>query len=232
MDSSLTVRDAVEQDITTLESFVRYGLDQYAKETGVENTYSVDFERDYLNGGGILYFEECDYCFDLAKEINPSLVNAKYVFQIDQNPVPLLVVIDTRRMKVLCYEMCGKISIEPFDLDVWDEDEEEEKCVVSDWDDIPQEELFPHLNEWTENMDIPQDYPGSTPILYELVIYATYRYCHENDISEKFYFDINDDIVSTVSPFIKTVLVHNDQTQLYMDLDLERRRIHVYRVEE
>ena len=112
--------------------------------------------------------------------------------------------------------------------------------VKSDWDDLEVEDN--HLAgipyDEIEELDflIIPDNINVDVITYLDVACALQRYMEENQIEDVFYFDANQDIVSSVTNMIFTCRVRGTSRTLYIDIGVysyyDSIRCHVYQVEE
>lgn len=225
--------DNAYQNLEVLKTYVDYAIETYCDETGKTNTYRYNIIDDMLHHDTIISQEEY-FSFDLNKEITPELVNNKYFFKVTGSEDVLYVVIDTYRMKIYVYEYIKGITIVRggnYDESITNEDLEQ--LVKSDWEDMWSEEYSSFtLNGW-EYLTTPDldEIKRQNPDLYGMVIYSLQRYCEEKGIVEQFSFDFAKDEVSSVTYRVFTVKVQSSNRILYMDIDMDRNRVHIYQVE-
>ena len=225
--------DNTYENLELLKSYVDYAIELYCKETEKPNTYQYSLIDDMLHHD--ITIKQNNYLkFDLNKEITSDLVNDKYILKIVGVEDTLYVIIDTYGMKIYVYEYVkGTTIIRGGDYDKGVSDKELESIVQSDWDDMWPEEYSTYtLNGWeyltTPSLDEMKSY---NPDLYGMVTYSLQRYCEEKGIEEQFHFDFRKDLVSSVAYRIFTVKVQSEYRILYMDIDMDRNKVHIYQVE-
>lgn len=226
--------DNTYENLELLKSYVDYAIELYCEETGKPNTFQYSLLDDMLHHD--LTIKQDKYLkFDLNKEITPDVVNNRYVFKVSSAESILYVVIDTYRMKLYIYPYLEGVSfIRGGDYDKGVSDKDLESIVQSDWDDMWPEEYSTYtLNGW-EYLTTPSldEMKSSNPDLYGMVIYSLQRYCEEKGIEEQFYFDFRTDRVCSVAYRIFTVKVQSENRILYMDIDMDRNKVHIYQVED
>ena len=226
--------DNTYENLELLKSYVDYAIELYCNETGKPNTFQYSLLDDMLHHD--LTIKQDKYLkFDLNKEITSDLANDRYIFEVAGGEDILYIVIDTYRMKIYAYEYVkGTTIIRGGDYDKGVSDKDLESIVQSDWDDMWPEEYSTYtLNGW-EYLTTPSldEMKSSNPDLYGMVIYSLQRYCEEKGIEEQFYFDFRTDRVCSVAYRIFTVKVQSENRILYMDIDMDRNKVHIYQVED
>lgn len=235
LESIVTISPDVISDLEEIKSLVDYAIEKYCNEKGVENTYSYKLLESMLHHDTHIRGEN-KYTYDLDRQISPGLANNRHIFRITGGENAIYVDINTYRMKMYVYEdIKGEIYVaegehndEMFD---WVEPED---CVQCDWpDDMWEWEYCDFVENGWEYLVTPslEDMITMNPDLYGIVIYSLQRYCEENGIEEVFHFEFPEDKVSNVTPRIVTVKVESDNRMLYMDIDLNGNKVHVYQVE-
>lgn len=227
----------VYDDLIQLKSFVDYALEKYCGEKGVENTYSYELFENMIHHNTMIE-GETPYVYDLNRRISKRLVNDKYYFMMDGKENQIIVLIDTYRMKIYVYEnVKGQIHvIDGGDLETrYRRSENLDDCVKCDWpDDMWDTEYHSFVINGWEYLTTPSFEEGMriNPDLYGMVTYSLQRYCKEHGIDgEMFYFEFPRDLVSEVVTRVFTVKVESDNRMLYMDIDMDRNKVHVYQVE-
>lgn len=227
--------DNTYENIRMLNDYLEYAIQKYCDETGNTNNYSYEIFDSMLHQDTRIEAEYF-YTYDLKKDINTQLACNRFVFEVSGIKNSLFIVIDTYRMKIYIYESdSGMIRVTGGNYDIRvDElsDEELGKIVQCDWEDMWEGEYYTFVRNGWEYLTTPS-YEDMliNPELYGTVIYSLQRYCQENNIQEEFYFDFEKDLVSSVSIRIFTVKVENDVRKIYMDIDLDRNKVHMYEVE-
>ena len=235
MESVVTISPDVISDLEEIKSLVDYAIEKYCNEKGVENTYSYQLLESMLHHDTRIRGEN-KYTYDLDRQISPGLANNRHIFRITGGENAIYVDINTYRMKMYVYEdikgeiyvVEGEASDEMFD---WMKPED---CVQCDWpDDMWEWEYSDFVANGWEYLITPSFEEGMhiNPDLYGMVIYSLQRYCEENGIEEVFHFDFLKDTVSSAAPRVVTVKVESDNRMLYMDIDLNGNKVHVYQVE-
>lgn len=235
MEGAVIISQDVIADLEEIKSLVDYAIEKYCNEKGVENTYSYQLLESMLHHDTHIRGEN-KYTYDLDRQISSELANNRHIFRITGSENAIYVDINTYRMKMYVYEdikgeiyvVEGEYSDKMFD---WVELED---CVQCDWpDDMWEWEYNDFVaNGWVYLVTPSlEDMITTNPELYGMVIYSLRRYCEENGIEEVFHFDFLKDKVSNVSPRIVTVKVKSDNRMLYMDIDLNGNKVHVYQVE-
>ena len=235
MEGAVIISQDVIADLEEIKSLVDYAIEKYCDEKGVENTYSYQLLESMLHHDTHIR-SDIKYTYDLDRQISSELANNRHIFRITGSENTIYVDINTYRMKMYVYEdIKGEIYVaegehndEMFD---WMKLED---CVQCDWpDDMWEWEYIDFVVNGWEYLVTPSFEEGMhiNPELYGMVIYSLRRYCEENEIEEVFHFDFLKDKVSNVSPRIVTVKVESDNRMLYMDIDLNGNKVHVYQVE-
>ena len=235
MESVVTIPPDVISDLEEIKTIVDYAIEKYCDEKGLENTYSYQLFESMQHHDTHIRGDR-KYTYDLDRQISPRLANNRHIFKITGAENTIYVDINTYRMKMYVYEdikgevyvVEGEYSDEMFD---WVEPED---CVQCDWpDDMWEWEYCDFVANGWEYLVTPslEDMITINPDLYGMVIYSLQRYCEENGIEEIFHFDFLKDKVSNVSSRIVTVKVASENRMLYMDIDLNGNKVHVYQVE-
>lgn len=235
MESVVLISPDVISDLEEIKSLVDYAIEKYCNEKGVENTYSYQLLESMPHHDTHIRGEN-KYTYDLDRQISPELANNRHIFRITGGENSIYVDINTYRMKMYVYEdikgeiyvVEGEAGDEMFD---WMKPED---CVQCDWpDDMWEWEYCDFVANGWEYLVTPslEDMILINPELYGMVIYSLQRYCEENGIKEVFYFAFPEDKVSSVTPRVVTVKVESDNRMLYMDIDLNGNKVHVYQVE-
>lgn len=227
----VSISDNAHKNMEILQDYVKYAVQSYCAETGKIDNYTFNIFDDMLHNSTKITANEF-FQFDLNKSITRQLAGNKFIFEVKGESNDLYVVIDTYRMKIYVYESDND-SVRVFggNYDVTVKEEDLEKIVECDWEDMWEEEYYSIVKEGWAYLSTPSlDDMMINTELYGMVIYSLRRYCEENNIEEQFHFDFSEDLVSSVAARIFTVKVESDSRTLYMDLDLDRNKVHVYEV--
>lgn len=238
MRAEILISEEEYADLKQLKSFVDYAIQKYCEEKGIENSYTYQLLRNMLHHDTRIKGEN-KYTYDLNRRISPQLTNDRFTFKMSGQYNTIFVVIDTYRMKMYVYE---DIEGEIYVVEGNSSDREAElykgealdDCVISDWEDMWELEYNEYVSNGWQYLTMPEfdERTRINPELYGMVIYSLRRYCEENNIEEMFYFQFPRDKVSNVTSRVFTVKVEGDFRTLYMDIDMDRNKVHVYEVEE
>ena len=235
-ESENLITQDVYDDLVQLKSFVDYALEKYCDDKMIENTYSYQLFENMMHHDTFIR-GEATYIYDLNKKITQNLSNDKYFFRIGEDPT-IIIVIDTYRMKIYIYEeIKGQIYVvegNSGDEDVSLRSEKLADFVQCDWpDDMWDIEYNSFVIDGWEYLTTPDfdEMITTLPDLYGMVTYSLQRYCKEKNIQEMFYFEYPKDRVSNVTYRVFTVKVESANRMLYMDIDMDRNKVHVYQVE-
>lgn len=219
-------------DLKLLETYVDYALEKYCTEKGVENTYSYELLDDMLHHETYVQGEK-KYVYDLNKKISPRLSNHRFLFKIEGADT-IYVDINTYRMKIYVYESDYVYVGISKGQDPLKDGMTLEDCVKCDWpDDMWEMEYNQFVIEGYKYLTTPdfEEMIHTNSALYGMVIYSLQRYCMENGIEEMFDFEFPRDLVSDVANRIFTIKVESLNRILYMDIDMDENKVHIYQVE-
>lgn len=90
-----------------LYQYIEYGVRKYNQDTGKNEQYSLDIERDMLPYDTVFTMKEADdkpYKTDLAKEMIPELSGNLYNFILHSQSEDRYISIDTYNMKIYLYD--------------------------------------------------------------------------------------------------------------------------------
>ena len=233
IDESFSISQNMQQNLEQLETFVDLAITRYCGEKGIENQYTFQLLEDMLHFYTYIDAQE-RYTYDLNKTILPDMANDRFLVRAKNGDSIIYVEVNTYRMKLYVYEeeqidRIGRVRLDPR-LDK----EEAEEFVKCDWPkDMWDKEYYPFVYDGWEYLETPDfdSMLSMNPDLYGMVIYSLQRYCKEQGIQEMFHFEFPEDKVSEITVRIFTVKVTSDNRMLYMDIDLDRNKVHIYQVE-
>lgn len=228
-------------------------VDRYVAENNIDDTFYFDLKEDWLYGSRkfkvtVGYFSTEIYEYPIYGKEDIEFEEGSYQFRVEGKKDTLYIEIDFKEKKVYLYPESGnyvQISYPEGNEEAFERMRKEGKnfldaYVKSDWDNLEMEDN--HL------AGIPYDEIGELDYLiipknisFDVIIYldvacALKRYMEENQIEDVFYFDANQDIVSSVTSSIFTCRVRGTSRTLYIDIGIysyeDGIRCHVYQVEE
>lgn len=235
VDKQVFISQEVQSSLEQLETFADITITRYCDDKSIENLYTFELFEDILHYNTRIYDVEERYTYDFNKTICPDLTNNRFLIKVEGDYNTIYVEVNTYRMKLYVYEeeKIGRIVKGEFADPMLDGTKLEE-CVECDWpEDMWELEYSSFVLEGWERLKTP-DYDvmlRSNPELYGMVMYSLQRYCSERGIQEMFYFEFPQDKVSNVNVRIFTVKVTSDNRILYMDIDMDRNKVHIYQVE-
>ena len=235
VDEQVFITQEMQKSIEQLETFVDLAISRYCDEKSIDNLYTYKLLEDMLHYNTRIYDVEKKYTYDLNRIVPPDLMNNRYLLKVKGDNNIIYVEVNTYRMKLYVYEeeKIGRIVKGEFADPLLDGIELEE-CVESDWPkDMWNLEYSSFVLDGWEYLRTP-DYEKvlqNNPDLYGMVIYCLQRYCEEKGIQEMFYFEYPEDKVSNITMRIFTVKVTSNNRILYMDIDMDRNKVHIYQVE-
>lgn len=235
VDERIFISKELQRSLEQLEIFVDLAITRYCDEKSIENRYTFELFEDMLHYNTRIYDVEEKYTYDLDKTIFPDLTNNRFLIKVEGGYNTIYVEVNTYRMKLYVYEeeKIGRIVKGEFADPLLDRMELEE-CVECDWpEDMWNLEYSSIALEGWKYLKTPdrEEILHNNPDLYGMVIYSLRRYCEEKEIQEMFYFEYPEDKVSNIAVRIFTVKVTSDNRMLYMDIDMDRNKVHIYEVE-
>lgn len=234
--NEISISQSTYNNLEELKRLVDYAIERYCSETGKENTYTYQIIDNMMHHDTRISARTTrkeGYVFDLDKIVPSGLAYNKFTFEIQGEGDTIYVIINTYRMKMYVYDDNPYIvDGEAIERDIFDS--EVEAVVQSDWLDMWSEEYDQFVDEDCPYLLIPDfdEKVRMNPPLYGMVIYGLQRYCEENGIEELFSFSYPDDRVGWITQRIITVKVESENRILYMDIDMDRNKMHIYQVHE
>ena len=220
--------------LAELKRLVDYAIQRYCDDTGKENTYVYHIIENMMHHDTLIRDND-RYIFDLDKIVSEELLGDKYTYQVPGRDDLIYVVVNTYRMKIYVYESESNPHIVAGDDGEWNVfDSELETLVQGDWSDMWPWEYTQFVFDGYEYLTTPDTHDkfAINEKVYGMVTYSLQRYCEENDIEEMFYFELPEDYLTHVNRKILTVKVESENRILYMDIDRERNKVHIYQVQE
>lgn len=230
----IVIQQNTYDKLEELTKLVDYAIQKYCDKKGKDNTYTYHIIENMLHHD-IRIEDDDGYIFDLDKIVPSELLGDKFTFQIQGQENLIFVIINTYRMKMYVYEAESNPRIvegETVERNVFDS--ELERIVQCDWPDMWPWEYNQFVIDGYEYLTTPSfdEMISVNPDLYGMVIYSIQRYCEENGLEEMFYFQFPDDLVTSVANRLFTVKVESENRMLYMDIDMNRNKVHIYQVQE
>lgn len=230
----IVIQQNTYDKLEELTKLVDYAIQKYCDKKGKDNTYTYHIIENMLHHD-IRIEDDDGYIFDLDKIVPSELLGDKFTFQIQGQENLIFVIINTYRMKMYVYEAESNPRIvegEIVERNVFDS--ELERIVQCDWPDMWPWEYNQFVIDGYEYLTTPSfdEMISVNPDLYGMVIYSIQRYCEENGLEEMFYFQFPDDLVTSVANRLFTVKVESENRMLYMDIDMNRNKVHIYQVQE
>lgn len=230
----IVIQQNTYDKLEELTKLVDYAIQKYCDKKGKDNTYTYHIIENMLHHD-IRIEDDDGYIFDLDKIVPSELLGDRFTFQIQGQENLIFVIINTYRMKMYVYEAESNPRIvegETVERNVFDS--ELERIVQCDWPDMWPWEYNQFVIDGYEYLTTPSfdEMISVNPDLYGMVIYSIQRYCEENGLEEMFYFQFPDDLVTSVANRLFTVKVESENRMLYMDIDMNRNKVHIYQVQE
>lgn len=233
INTSGFITQEMQENLEQLEEFVNYAITRYCNEKGMENQYTFRLLEDMFHYNTYIY-AKARYVYDLNKTICSGLADNRFLIEVEGTDSTIYVEVNTYRMKLYVYEeeQVNRI-VEGEYADPLLDGMELEECVECDWpEDMWDEEYSTFVLEGWEYLRTPDfEKMRINPDLYGMIIYSLQRYCDEKGIQEMFYFEFPEDKIGNVTVRIFTVKVTSDNRILYMDIDMDRNKVHIYQVE-
>lgn len=228
-------------------------LDQYVTENNIDDTFYLDLKEGMLYGSRkfevtVGYFSTEIYEYPICGRENIEFEEDSYQFRVEGKKDTIYIEIDFKEEKVYLYPESGnyvQILYPEGNEEAFERKKKEGKnyldaYVKSDWDDLEMEDNhlagIPYDEIGELDFLIIPDNIHADVITYLDVACALKRYMEENQIEDVFYFDANQDIISSVTNMIFTCRVRGTSRTLYIDIGIysyeDGIRCHVYQVEE
>lgn len=228
-------------------------VDQYVTENNIDDTFYFDLKEDWLYGSRkfevtVGYFSTEIYEYPICGRENIEFEEDSYQFRVEGKKDTIYIEIDFKEEKVYLYPESGnyvQILYPEGNEEAFERKKKEGKnyldaYVKSDWDDLEMEDNhlagIPYDEIGELDFLIIPDNIHADVITYLDVACALKRYMEENQIEDVFYFDANQDIISSVTNMIFTCRVRGTSRTLYIDIGIysyeDGIRCHVYQVEE
>ena len=237
---------------TVLYQLIMEGVEQYVSETGIEDVFSCDFERNLLYGDREFFLAEAQraewdrYVYPIKSVTGIDMRQENYKLLLQGTEHALYVDVNIKEGKVCVYpkEYGPALQAKSGNSDAYtlierDDDNQiiyyPDIYVESDWDDLKRvdnhfgEVSFDELHE-LHFLKIPEDV--TDPERYLNVASALKRYVEEKQIEDVFYFDASQDVICQVTNLIYTCRVRGNTMTLYIDIDGYNMKAHVYQVED
>ena len=237
--------------------WITEAVNQYAAEKGIEEFFYCDLKKDILYGSREFtktdfatteWGKEKIYEYSLQNRNEVKFEQDSYKLKLEGTEHVLYVDVNIQEGIVYLYPAESGIVITDFESGnpaVYERIEHDinnqikyypDDYVESEWDDMKcmdghfAEVSLDELDK-LDYLRIPDDIELSESV-YLNVASVLKRYIEENEIEDIFYFNAEEDIISSVTNMIYTCRLRGQEQTLYMDIDAFNLKCHVYQLEE